>query len=45
MDGREVRNIYDFMGVLSGHKPGDMIDVVILRGGATLTLSVTLAKK
>jgi hypothetical protein len=45
MDGRDVRNIYDFMGVLGDHSPGDVIDVVVAREGAERTLSVTLGKK
>ncbi len=45
MDGTEVRNIYDFMGVLSGQKPGNVIDVVVIREGAEVTLPVTLGKK
>ncbi len=45
MDGVDVRNIYDFMGVLGGHKPGDVITVVVMRKGAEVTLEVTLEKK
>jgi hypothetical protein len=45
MDGTDVRNIYDFMGVLSGQKPGNVIDVVVIREGAEVTIPVTLGKK
>jgi hypothetical protein len=45
MDGKEVRTIYDFMGVLSDKKPGDVITVVVQREGAELSLPVTLVKK
>jgi len=45
MDGADVRNIYDFMGVLSGRKPGDVITVVVKREGAEISLQVTLEKK
>jgi hypothetical protein len=45
MDGTDVRNIYDFMGVLSGRKPGDVITVVVMREDTKLSLQVTLVKK
>jgi hypothetical protein len=45
MGGVDVRNIYDFMGVLSDHKPGDVIDVEVRRGSEELSFPVTLEKK
>jgi hypothetical protein len=45
MDDTGVKNIYDFMGVLSDHKPGDVITVVVLRESVELSLPVTLGKK
>ncbi len=41
----EVRNIYDYMTGLSRHKPGDEIQVVVLRGEEKVTLNVGLVSK
>ena len=43
--GTEVRNIYDHMAALRKYKPGDQVDVVVLREGKELTFTVTLAGK
>ncbi|TAH35548.1 MAG: M28 family peptidase [Planctomycetota bacterium] len=37
-----VGDIYDFMDALGRYKPGDAVDVVVLRDGALHTLPVTL---
>lgn len=42
IDGKEVRNIYDYMSTLSGKKPGDRAVFTVLRGGSELSLEVTL---
>jgi hypothetical protein len=43
IDGKDVANIYDYMGALRKNKPGDRVEVVVIRGGEEKTLSVTLA--
>ena len=43
MDGKQVRNIYDLMGVLSEHKPNNTISVLVTRGEEEGALEVTLA--
>jgi hypothetical protein len=45
IDGKEVRNIYDFMSVLSGRKPGETAVFTILRGDEKIPLDVILAPK
>lgn len=45
MDGKAVRNIYDFMGVLSEHRPGDTISVTVTRGKRKASMEVTLESK
>lgn len=39
---RQVRNIYDYMYALGDHQPGEEVELLIRRGGETLTVSVTL---
>lgn len=43
--GKEVKNIYDYTAVLGEHKPGQEVDVVLLRDGQEVTVKVTLGKK
>lgn len=38
----QVRNINDYMGALRNNKPGDEVEVVVIRDGAELTLKVKL---
>lgn len=40
-----VKNIYDYMNALSLYKPGDDVDVQVMRGGEKKTLTVHLTKK
>ena len=40
--GKEIKNIYDYMYRLEELKPGETIEVKVLRGGKTLTLKVNL---
>ncbi len=42
MGGTDIRNIYDFTYALEEHKPGDVVELVVVREGAELTLSATL---
>jgi hypothetical protein len=41
--GTQVRNIYDHMAALRKYKPGDEIEVTVLRDGQKLTFKVKLA--
>ncbi len=41
-DGKEIQNLQDFTYVLRTHKPGDVVEVVVLRDGQPLTVKVTL---
>jgi len=43
IDAKKVANIYDYMATLRNNKPGDQVNVVVLREGKELTLTVTLA--
>jgi len=40
---KEVKNLQDFSYLLQTHKPGDVVEVVVLRDGKPLTVQVTLA--
>lgn len=40
-----VKNIYDYMYAMQGYKPGDVVDVIVLRGGQELKLSIILGSK
>jgi aminopeptidase YwaD len=44
MAGKKVTNIYDYMGVLSELKVGDVVEVMVLREGKSLTVSATMQK-
>jgi len=44
-DGKKVGNLYDFTYALNAKKPGDMIKVRVLRGGAPLEVEVTLQQR
>ncbi len=41
-DGKEIANLQDFTYVLRTHKPGDTVEVVVLRDGKPLTVQVKL---
>ena len=41
-DGKEIANLQDFTYVLRTHKPGDTVEVTVLRDGKPLTVKVTL---
>ena len=45
MAGTEIHNLYDMTFVLSDHRPGEIIQIVVLRGGETLTLTATLGRR
>ncbi len=41
--GKIVRNVYDFTYALSGQRPGDEVEIVVLRDGAEVAVKATLA--
>ena len=43
INGKEISNIYDYMAATRNNKPGDTVEVIILRDGTEMTLQVTLA--
>lgn len=45
MAGVEIQNLYDMTYVLREHRPGDSIEVVVLRAGQKLTLRATLSQR
>ncbi len=45
MAGVTINNLYDMTFVLREHRPGDTIDVVVLRDGSELWLRATLAQR
>ena len=42
---KEITNLYDYAYVLGEHKPGDIVEAVVIREGETLRFTVTLAKR
>ncbi|NNF26513.1 MAG: PDZ domain-containing protein, partial [Gemmatimonadetes bacterium] len=42
MGDREIEDVYGYMYALQEHQPGDVVDVVVLREGQRITISVTL---
>jgi putative serine protease PepD len=45
IDGKQVREPSDVSQAISGKKPGDTVDVVVERGGSTLTLKIELGTR
>ncbi len=44
-DGKEILNLYDFTYALRSKKPGDEVEVKVLRGAETVTVKVLLTKR
>ncbi len=42
---KKVANIYDFMYAMSEYKPGDLVDVIVLREGKELKFTLELVSK
>jgi predicted metalloprotease with PDZ domain len=42
---KTIKNIYDYTYALQDHRPGDLVDVVVKRGGEQVTLKVTLTAR
>ena len=45
MGGTRIENLYDMTYALQDHKPGETIDVVVLRNGERVTLHATLGSR
>lgn len=45
MGGTGIENLYDMTFALQDNRPGETIDVVVIRGGARLTLQATLGDR
>ncbi|MBK5259746.1 MAG: M20/M25/M40 family metallo-hydrolase [Thermoanaerobaculia bacterium] len=45
MAGTKIANLYDMTFALQDHKPGETIDVVVLRGGQRITMRATLGTR
>ncbi len=43
--GQSVKDLYEYSNALYSHKPGDEVDVVVLRSGQRLTLHVKLGRR
>lgn len=42
-EGKVVKNVYDYTYALSARKPGDVVEIVVLREGKEVAVSATLA--
>ena len=45
MAGTKIENLYDMTFALQDHKPGETVDVVVLRTGQRITLRATLGER
>ncbi len=45
MAGTKIHNLYDMTFVLSDHRPGEVIEIVVDRAGELLTLTATLGRR
>ena len=43
--GKTVKDIYDYTGAIDAHKPGDVVQVIVMRAGTRLALTATLGKR
>lgn len=43
--GKPVKDLYEYSDALYSHKPGDVVSIVVLRGGQRTTVQVTLGKR
>jgi hypothetical protein len=44
-DGKPVTDLYTYTDALYARQPGDMVHIVVLRGGDRITLNVTLGRR
>ena len=45
LDGKPIQNLYDFTYALQAHKPGDSVQVKVMRDGAAVEATVVLARR
>lgn len=45
IDGTRIHNLHDMTFVLRDHRPGEVVEVVVVRGDETLTLRATLGRR
>lgn len=45
LGGKPVKDLYEYSDALYSHKPGDEVDIVVLRDGQRLTMHVKLGKR
>jgi aminopeptidase YwaD len=45
LGGTAVKDLYSYSDALYAHKPGDVVKIVVLRGGERVELSVTLGRR
>lgn len=45
LGGKPVKDIYSYTDAIGAHKPGDVVQVVVLRAGTRLALTATLGKR
>ncbi len=43
--GKTISNIYDYTDAIGSHKPGDVVEVIVQRAGAEVTLQITLGTR
>jgi aminopeptidase YwaD len=43
--GKPVKDIYEYTDAIGAHKPGDIVQVVVMRAGTRLALTATLGKR
>jgi aminopeptidase YwaD len=43
--GKQIKNVYDYTYILGDRKPGDVLEIVVLRGAERLKLSATLEQR
>jgi Tol biopolymer transport system component len=43
--GTRIENLYDMTFALQDHKPGDTVDIIVIRGGQRTTLRTTLSQR
>ena len=42
MGDRDIEDVYSYMYALQAHEPGDVVDIVVIRDGERMTVTVTL---
>jgi S1-C subfamily serine protease len=44
-DGKTVKDLYEYTAAFNAKKPGDIVNIVVLREGARVTLTATLGRR